>query len=104
MSDRKNFVTTWFYSRVEVNKEIKTGLLGGVREQHTANFRQVDIDDLSNKLEEAYNDYDRKGYDVVNVVPIQMGTSESCNQRNGTYVGEAAFSITRGVIVVAKLR
>lgn len=66
--------------------------------------RRVNFEEFSNSLEEKYNEYDAEGYDVVNVIPISMGQSESCTQRDGTYVGDVGFSITRGAVVVGKKR
>ncbi|MFH7365709.1 hypothetical protein, partial [Pseudomonas syringae group genomosp. 7] len=43
----------------------------------------VEFDQFSQRLEEAYNNYDERGYDVVNVVPVAKGSSENCKQYNG---------------------
>lgn len=64
--------------------------------------RAVDIAKFSQQLENIYNDFDGKGYDVVNIVPIAMGTSEHGKQSNENYVGDVGFSITRGAVIVGK--
>lgn len=55
-------------------------------------------------LAESYNKLDQAGYDVVNVVPVAIGTSDQCYQSNKNYVGDVGYSITRGAVVVGKLR
>ena len=66
--------------------------------------RRVSFAEYAASLEAQYNELDSEGFDVVNVVPISMGQTESCTQKGGTYVGEVGFSITRGAVVVGKKR
>ncbi|WP_065187879.1 hypothetical protein [Shewanella woodyi] len=104
------FETTWFYAPLETRTESRpSGFLGlsskivDVPEGKVAN-----LEEFSEQLANIYNGFDEKGYDVVNVVPISMGSSESCHSKlsNGqkNYLGETGFSITRGAVVVGKKR
>ncbi|EIH6034293.1 hypothetical protein BL632_005192, partial [Escherichia coli] len=63
-----------------------------------------DLDDYAAKLAESYNKLDSAGYDVINIVPINIGSSDQCFQDNKNYVGDVGYSITRGAVVVGKLR
>lgn len=45
--------------------------------------RTVDVQEMAKLLEDAYNDYDAEGYDVVNILPITLGGSESSIASNG---------------------
>ncbi len=64
--------------------------------------RWVDIGDYAQKLQDAYEQLDAEGYDVISVVPISAGTSEPSIARGGAYLGDAGFSPTRGAVVVGK--
>ncbi|MCK3657320.1 hypothetical protein A4G18_00950 [Pasteurellaceae bacterium Pebbles2] len=88
---KPKFKTKWFYAALA---DTSTGYSN----------RFADYNEFSERLEEVYNQFDKDGYEVVNVLPIQMGQSDACTQRNGTYVGDVGFSITRGAVVVGKLR
>jgi hypothetical protein len=66
--------------------------------------RHVDFEGYAQSLQNAYEQLDTEGYDVVNVVPISMGTSETCSQSNGNYVADVGFAITRGAVVVVGKR
>lgn len=98
MSDK--FKTTWFYSSLGTYKK-KVGLLG-TKEEEFYTERRVDFDQYARSLQEKYEELDAEGYEVINVVPIAMGQSESCSQSGGAYVGDVGFSITRGAVVVGK--
>ena len=106
----KKFETQWFYAALETNKEFKpSGFLGIKRKEvDVTEARVANLDQFSEQLEQIYNGFDEKGYDVVNVVPISIGSSEACNAKmsNGknNYLGETGFSITRGAVVVAQRR
>jgi hypothetical protein len=100
MSDK--FRTTWFWAGLG-KFDVEKGFLFKQRVKEVSN-RNVDFDDYARSLQTAYEQLDSDGYDVVNVVPISMGTSETCKQSNGTYVGDVGFSITRGAVVVGKKR
>lgn len=56
------------------------------------------------KLAESYNKLDSAGYEVINIVPINIGSSDQCFQENKNYVGDVGYSITRGAVVVGKLK
>ena len=98
----EKFKTTWFWSGLGMF-DIEKGILFKERVKKVSQ-RNVDFDDYAESLRQAYEQFDAEGFDVVNVVPISMGTSETCNQSNGNYVGDVGFSITRGAVVVAKRR
>lgn len=106
----KKFQTQWFYAPLETRTEFKpSGFLGlGSEAVNVAEARLANLDQFAEQLELIYNGFDEKGYDVVNVVPISMGSSEPCHARmsNGqaNYLGETGFSITRGAVVVGKRR
>ncbi|MDU4431674.1 MAG: hypothetical protein E7I42_02055, partial [Pluralibacter gergoviae] len=63
-----------------------------------------DLDDYAAKLAESYNKLDSAGYEVINIVPINIGSSDQCFQENKNYVGDVGYSITRGAVVVGKLK
>lgn len=98
----KKFITTWFYSPVD-SEEKAAGLFGN-KVKKVYDPRSVNFDLFAQTLEETYNSFDDQGYDVVNVIPVAMGTSEHCKQSNGNYVGDVGFSLTRGAVVVGKRR
>lgn len=94
------YKTTWFYSALGTYTK-KVGLLGNKEESYYTE-RHVDLEAYANSLQEKYEELDAQGYEVINVIPIAMGQSESCTQSGGTYVGDVGFSITRGAVVVGK--
>jgi hypothetical protein len=98
----KKFITTWFYA----SKDSKAKDVGIFRTKIRKFYddRSVDFDEFSQHIEETYNSFDEQGYDVVNIVPIAMGSSEQCKQPSGNYVGDVGFSLTRGAVVVGKRR
>jgi hypothetical protein len=98
----EKFKTTWFYASLDTYKK-DTGIIRTKMEEFYTQ-RNVSLEEFSNLLAEKYNELDQQGYDVVNVVPISTGQSESCKQSNGNYVGDVGFSITRGAVVVGKKR
>lgn len=98
----KKYLTTWFYA--EMDSEIKEVGFFNKKPKKFYGERNVNLNDFSQRLEDAYNDFDKQGYDVVNVISIDMGTSEQCVDVNRQYVGDVGFSITRGAVVVGKKR
>lgn len=98
----KKFITTWFYA----SKHSETQDVGifRIKLRKVYDDRSVDFDEFSQRLEEAYNNFDERGYDVVNIVPVATGSSVKCNQSNGNYVGDVGFSLTRGAVIVGKRR
>lgn len=98
----KKFVSDWFYASLDsVTKE--EGIIFKGTNTYI-NQRHVNFDEFAKLLAQKYEDFDREGYDVVNVVPIAMGQTEQCSQKGGTYVGDVGFSITRGAVLVGKRR
>lgn len=106
----KKFETQWFYAALETRKEVRSsGFLGLKKEVIDVHEAKVaNLDQFSEQLELIYNGFDERGYDVVNVVPISIGSSESCystlNNGSRNYLGETGYSITRGAVVVGKRR
>lgn len=98
----QKFITTWFYASKD--SESKDVGLFSTKIKKTYDNRSVDFDEFSQLLEKTYNDFDERGYDVVNIVPVAMGSSDQCKQSNGNYVGDVGFSLTRGAVVVGKRR
>jgi hypothetical protein len=100
MADK--FKTTWFYASLGKH-DVEKGFFSKTVVKEVSQ-RHVDFEGYAQSLQNAYEQLDIEGYDVVNVVPISMGTSETCSQSNGNYVGDVGFSITRGAVVVGKRR
>lgn len=96
------FIADWFYAALGTFKKEEGIIFKETNTYYTQ--RQVNFDNFAEQLAQKYEEFDRQGYDVVNVVPISMGQSEQCTQSNGTYVGDVGFSITRGAVVVGKRR
>ena len=98
------FKSKWFYASLGTyKKQVKVGILK-TKTQEYYSSRYVDFEEYSKLLVEKYDELDAEGYDVVNVIPIAMGESESCTQSGGAYVGDVGFSITRDAIVIGKRR
>lgn len=102
--DKPKFYSTWFYVPTETSTEHYRGWFGGIKEKTQIDIRNPDMQSYADRLTEAYTELDQHGYDVVNVVPMNMGTNMQNNKKNGEYVGDTGFSITRGAVVVGKLR
>ncbi|WP_394183699.1 hypothetical protein [Marinomonas posidonica] len=102
------FISNWFYSSLG-KYDVEKGIFKKTTEQHHSQ-RYVDFDEFSEQLRKMYEDYDSEGYDVVNVIPIQMGQSEQSIAKTkelisqSNYLGDVGFSITRGAVVIGKRR
>lgn len=96
----EKFISAWFYASMESTTR-PTGLSGSKTET-VYDKKTVDLDNYADLLLETYETFDEQGYDVVNVVPISTALSEECTQRGGAYVGDVAFSVTRGAVVIGK--
>ncbi|MFZ4537861.1 hypothetical protein [Propionivibrio sp.] len=99
------FKTTWFWTSLGTFD----GQKGFFIKEKVARVSQryIDLNEFSQNLQDVYEQLDSAGYDVINVVPISMGTSELCTRQsdgNGSSVGDVGFSITRGAVVVGKRR
>ncbi|CAN7790964.1 hypothetical protein LJR034_009107 [Caballeronia sp. LjRoot34] len=79
------FVSTWFKAAMEGS-------------------RSTNFADYASTLQKQYEAFDAAGYDVISVVPILTGTSETINSKNKTFLAEPTFSITRGAVVIGKRR
>ena len=70
--------------------------------------RTADYQSFADSIEKIYNDMDAEGYDVHQIIPLAIGASEPMHARlsNGqdNYLGEVGLSVTRGAVVVGKLR
>ena len=106
------FVTKWFYASVGEYENVQSeGWFWNkkykkVKEQTP---RAANYEEFSKLLADTYNDLDKEGYDVVNVIPLALGASEpvhaTMNNNGGkTYLGETGYSVTRGAIVVGRRR
>ena len=98
----EKFRTTWFWASLG-KFDVEKGFIFKKKVTEVSK-RNVDFDEYAQSLQKAYTKFDSDGYDVINVVPITMGSSEACNQSGGVYVGDVGFSITRGAVVVGKIR
>lgn len=98
----KKYVTRWFRASLDTYKE-ETGVFFKEKKD-VYSQRAVNYDEYATLLANIYNELDGEGYDIVNVVPIDMGHSEECTQSNRNYVGDVGFSFVRGAVVVGKRR
>ena len=68
----EKFKYTWFRAPLDTYKK-NTGIIRTKIEEFYTQ-RNVNFDDFSNLLAQKYNELDAEGYDVVNVIPIGMGS------------------------------
>lgn len=107
---KDKFTSTWFNAAHKKDKKsLSTGFMGmktEIVEEYRA--REIDMDGFAQMLADIYTQLDNDGYDVVNVLPINMAVSEEVHGRlkqGGTaFLGEVGFSLTKGAVVVGKLR
>lgn len=108
MSEKKDkFVTDWFYVPCASNTKLQPGGFLGLGEpKRVKDYINTvpDLDDFAKELAERYNRFDEAGYEIIEVVPINIGSSEPRFQDNKNYVGDASFSTTRGAVVVGRLK
>ncbi|SUO97125.1 hypothetical protein [Suttonella ornithocola] len=92
MEKERLYKTVWFYADLATN------------ENHTQIFNHVDFSDYAERLEDAYNHLYQEGYEVVNVIPINMGQTDISSQQQGiyTHMDSNAYSIICDAIVVGK--
>ncbi|PSJ23588.1 hypothetical protein CVH10_01640 [Halomonas sp. ND22Bw] len=93
MADR--FVTSWFLAPLKQSDAPLRKGLARVTGGEAYDNSLVDMDEYADMLADQYNELDKEGYDVVNVVPIESG------QQVGATLG---YSITQGAVVVGKRR
>jgi hypothetical protein len=98
----EKFSAKWFYVG-NGTYQVEKGLINKTLVDKVSQ-RMPDFGEFAKNLASMYEQFDGEGYDVVNVLPINLGTSEQNTQRDGTYVGDVGFSITRGAVVVGKKR
>lgn len=104
------FKTDWFYSSVGKFENVVTEgwFSKKVKRVVTEQPRTADYDEFAEWLAKTYIQFDADGYDVINVIPLNIGASQPVNAvlKNGepNYLGEVGFSVTRGAIVVGKLK
>jgi len=84
------FKTVWFWANKEKRKDGEYS------------NRLVDLGLYAQKLQDACEQLEAEGYDVISVVPISAGTSEQSIARGGAYLGDTGFSPTFGAVVVGK--
>ena len=108
MSDK--FITTWFYASHEKDKKVVSRGFFGMRKeiQEEISPRAANLDEFADLLKRVYTDFDQNGYDVINVLPLNMAASDQTHGRNTNgnkvFLGEVGFSITKGAMVVGKRR
>lgn len=95
------FRTSWFCADVLRHTEVEGSLLNK-KEVEYHDPKTVDLDEFAQYLNEAYEEMDAAGYDVINVIPIAMGTSEPSVASRGEYLGDIGYSPTRAAVVVGK--
>jgi hypothetical protein len=94
------FKTKWFWAS-SAKYNVDEGFLLKTQVDKVSQ-RAVDIGDYAQKLQDAYEQLDAEGYDVISVVPVSSGTSEQIIAKGGAYLGDRPFSPTRGAVVVGK--
>lgn len=105
----EKFIATWFYAgHSRTKKEVRTGVLGLGRD-YVDDYKplEIDLDEFAQLTAKAYNDFDKEGYDVVNLIPLNMPIHTPVHgTRNGKeeYMGELGFATTKGAVVVGKRR
>jgi hypothetical protein len=103
----EKFITTWFYAGHEKDKKaVSRGFLGMRTEiEEEVSARAVNLNEFADLLTKVYTDFDKDGYEVINVMPLNMAVSDSVHGRSGgnqVFMGEVGFSITKGAMVVGK--
>ncbi len=93
----KGFWASWGKYKVDKGVLLKTQV-------EKESQRWVDIRDYAQKLQDAYEQLDAEGYEVISVVPLSCGSSESATNRGGAYLGDTGFTPTQGAVVVGKKR
>lgn len=63
-----------------------------------------DIESLAEELENACNKFDKEGYEVDTILPLNVGSSDEYLNQHRHLVTTSAYSLTRGAMVVAKRR
>lgn len=99
------FKTSWFWTSLGTVEGQKGYLVKEKSNKITQ--RHIDLNEYAQKLQDVYEQLDAEGFDVVNVVPISMGTSEISTHHSagaGSVIGDVGFSITSGAVVVGKRR
>lgn len=103
----EKFVTDWFYVPCASTKRLqRTGFLGLGEPKIVKDYANAipDLEEYAKVLAEKYNAFDRAGYEVIEIVPISIGSSDQCFQENKNYVGDVGYSTTRGAVLVGKLK
>lgn len=106
------FVTRWLYASVgDYENIVEEGWFWNKKRRvvKQASPRTANYDEFADGIAKIYNDLDFEGYDVVNIIPLAIGASESVHAKinasgQNTYLGETGFSVTRGAIVVGRKR
>ena len=108
---KKKFVTHYFYAGIgKYEEQVEEGYLWWEKTTRVKfpTPRLADYEQFTKSLEDIYNKLDKEGYEVVNILPLNLGTSEgnysTLNNGTKTYIGDIGFSVTRGAIVVGKLK
>lgn len=94
------FISNWFYAGLK-KYTVETGVFSKKIEEKFNN-KSVDFDSYAKQLQGIYEDFDEKGYDVIQVVPIAMGTADPWIIQGGHHTADVSYSITRGAVVIGK--
>lgn len=106
MNDK--FITTWFYAGHKKDKKaVSRGFLGMRTEiEEQVSPRAANLDEFAELLAKVYTDFDKNGYDVINVLPLNMAVSDETFGKTPdggqVFLGEVGFSPTKGAMVVGK--
>ncbi|HEY0465620.1 MAG TPA: hypothetical protein VGC79_15510 [Polyangiaceae bacterium] len=85
---KDKFITHWFYSPIASYEG------GG----------SMDYDDYCARLKRIYNDFDAAGYEVINVLPIEMSRTVDRRDTQSGWMASVGYSPTRGAVIVGKLK
>lgn len=67
-------------------------------------FAFPDLDSMISSLEDACNEYDKQGYDIESILPLNIGSADEYLNQHQRIVMTASYSVTRGAMIVAKRR
>ncbi|NWO07517.1 MAG: hypothetical protein HLX50_18035 [Alteromonadaceae bacterium] len=78
--------------------------LSGPKKVKKYTFAYPDLESMIKSLEDSCNEYDKQGYDVENILPLNIGSTDEYLNHQSKVVTTASYSVTRGAMIVAKRR
>lgn len=78
--------------------------LGNPKDVKKYAYAYPDLDSLIKNLQDACNECDDQGYDIETILPLNIGSVDEYLDSNNRVVNTASYSVTRGVLLVAKRR